>query len=714
VPVTVGGAGFSGCNVLDQDGIDRITGLGSILPAPTAPLVPVEAISAMGACPLSGPVWGDGNILLGGLGSDTLEGRGANDVIDGDRYLRVRISVRDARGTEIGTADLMERTYQAGNTRTLAADVAAGVIDPGHLVAVREIITPTPAQSAGNVDSAVFSGPTANYTVTTSGGNGTLGSAGSVTTVVDNVGTDGTDTVRNIERLVFSDTVIPSTPAIGLAVAGNAQATVSWTASTVGIPTSYSVKVVDSAGAQLGVLRTVLGGQTSLTVTGLTNGTAYRLQVSATNAEGTSAFSAPSNAVTPTAPVVPVIAGAPTLGAIVAGNAQVTVNWLAPAPVANAAPITGYAIRTFAGTTLVRTTIVGNVTNIVITALTNGTGYTFDVAAINSVGTGVTSARSAVATPAAPIVVPGAPTIGTPTAGVASATVNWTASSNNGGSAITGYRVRAFAGATLARTQTVTGNLASVAVTGLTNGTAYTFDVAATNAAGTGAASGRSLAVTPRTEFVAPTVTARSPISGGRSVSQTGNITVTFSEPVVGVSGTTFTLRLGSSATGQLIAAVVTYNATTRVATLDPTATLLADRTYTARLSGVTDVAGNTMTAASWGFIVGPAPTITASTPASGATAVGRNANATATFSEAITGDNSATVRITQVSNGAVVAAVNTFNTTTRVLTIDPSASLAANTQYRVTITGGNASVRDLAGNPVTTRTWVFTTGTAF
>ena len=155
VPSTVGGAGFSGCDVLDQAGIDRIAGLDSILPTPTTPLGPVEAASPMGACPLTGPVWGDGNILLGGLGSDTLEGRGANDVIDGDRYLKVRISVRtNGPAVEIGSTDLMEHTYQTGNPKTLAADVAAGVIDPGNLVAMREIITPTAAQAAGNLDSA--------------------------------------------------------------------------------------------------------------------------------------------------------------------------------------------------------------------------------------------------------------------------------------------------------------------------------------------------------------------------------------------------------------------------------------------------------------------------------------------------------------------------------------------------------------------------------
>ena len=59
---------------------------------------PVVAASAAGSCPLTGPVWGEGDILLGGAGSDTITGRGADDIIDGDRAL----SVADQRPDEPG------------------------------------------------------------------------------------------------------------------------------------------------------------------------------------------------------------------------------------------------------------------------------------------------------------------------------------------------------------------------------------------------------------------------------------------------------------------------------------------------------------------------------------------------------------------------------------------------------------------------------------
>ena len=87
---------------------------------------------------------------------------------------------------------------------------------------------------------------------------------------------------------------------------------------------------------------------------------------------------------------------------------------------------------------------------------------------------------------------PGAPTIGTATAGDASASVTFTAPTNNGGSAITSYTVTSSPGSL-----TGTGASSPVTVSGLTNGTAYTFTVTATNGTGTGPASAASNSVTP-------------------------------------------------------------------------------------------------------------------------------------------------------------------------------------------------------------------------
>ncbi len=508
VPVDVTGGGLTGCDVLDQDGIDRIAGLGSLLPAPSSPLGPVEAASVNGECPLSGPVWGDGNVVLGGAGSDLMEGRGADDVLDGDRYLHVRLSVRtnpaDA-GTEIGSTDLMERPYKAGDPTTLQQAVFAGTVDPGDIVIVREILA-DPA--ATDVDTAQFSGPRADYDVTTTG---------SVTEVVHARGaaTDGTDTLRNVERLRFSDTeistpaeVVPAAPAAptGIsAVGGDGSATVTFTApgDTGSSPiTSFEV-VAEAGGAVAGTVTGVAATATTAVVTGLTNGTAYTFRVRAVNAVGDGPLSAPSNEVTPAVPVT--APAAPSIGTASAASTEATVRWTAPAS-DGGSPITGYRVAVQVGATVARQVDVTDpaATSAVITGLTNGTAYTFQVRAINAIGLGTASASSNAVTPAT---TPDAPVIGLAQAGSGGGAITaravWTAPPSNGGSAVTGYRVRALrisaAGAvvstTLSTVQPAGARRLTMTLPGAGN---YRFTVQAINAVGAGPHSARSNLVAGR------------------------------------------------------------------------------------------------------------------------------------------------------------------------------------------------------------------------
>lgn len=183
--------------------------------------------------------------------------------------------------------------------------------------------------------------------------------------------------------------------------------------------------------------------------------------------------------------------GSPTGVTAVAGDAQLTASWTAPS--SGGAP-TSYVATASGGKTCTTAT-----TSCTITGLTNGTAYTVTVVAKNSGGDSAPSSPSSAVTPTAPTA-PAAPTAVSATAGDASAAVTWTAPSDNGGSAITGYTVTSDPDAKTCTTATT-----SCTVSGLTNGTAYTFNVTATNAAGTSAASTPSAAVTPTAAAPSPT-----------------------------------------------------------------------------------------------------------------------------------------------------------------------------------------------------------------
>ena len=105
---------------------------------------------------------------------------------------------------------------------------------------------------------------------------------------------------------------------------------------------------------------------------------------------------------------------------------------------------------------------------------TSGTAYT-GVASGIWTATQQLQAKQANAWPKG-LTVPDAPTIGTATAGNTQVSVAFTAPADTGGTAITSYTATSSPGGF-----TATGSSSPLVVTGLTNGTAYTFTVTATS-----------------------------------------------------------------------------------------------------------------------------------------------------------------------------------------------------------------------------------------
>jgi hypothetical protein len=113
-------------------------------------------------------------------------------------------------------------------------------------------------------------------------------------------------------------------------------------------------------------------------------------------------------------------------------------------------------------------------------------------------GNGVPSVASIVHMLPSPPAAPAAPSAVTASAGSGSASLTWSMPSD-GGSPITSYTITPYVAGVPQQATTVSGNppATSATVSGLTNGTSYTFTVAATNAIGTGPGSAPSNAVTP-------------------------------------------------------------------------------------------------------------------------------------------------------------------------------------------------------------------------
>jgi sugar lactone lactonase YvrE len=183
-----------------------------------------------------------------------------------------------------------------------------------------------------------------------------------------------------------------------LSPAGSGALSVAWTAPANNggsAITDYRVEYRTSPSGTWTVFSDGVSTATTTTITGLTNGTAYDVRISAINAIGTGSA---STAVTATPGVAP---GAPTGLIVTSASGQLTATWTAPADNGGAA-VSDYAVeyRTSpSGTWTVFPDGVSSATTATITGLASATTYEVRIRAVNSFDCGSPSSTASATTP---------------------------------------------------------------------------------------------------------------------------------------------------------------------------------------------------------------------------------------------------------------------------------------------------------------------------
>ncbi|MDP3226524.1 MAG: fibronectin type III domain-containing protein [Acidovorax sp.] len=504
------------------------------------------------------------------------------------------VTATNAVGTSVASG--------ASNSATPKGDQAITFANPG---AQNFGTTPTLPATASSGLTPTFTSSTTGVCTITSGGALTFVAAGSCSIDADQSGNGAWNAAPTVTRSFAVNAIVPGAPTIGTATAGDTQATVTFTApaSTGGaaiLAGGYTVTA--NPGGFTGT-----GSSSPITVTGLTNGVAYTFRVTATNSAGEGNPSAASNSVTPASPQT-----------ITFNNPGAQNFGTTPTLTATSSAGGGYAVSFTTATAGVCTITAGG-------ALTFVTAGSCTINANQAGDTSFLAAPQVSQTFTVNAIVPGAPTIGTATAGDTEATVTFAAPASTGGAAIiaSGYTVTANPGGANA-----TGSNSPVTVTGLTNGVAYTFTVTATNSAGTGAASAASNSITPA---AIQTITFNNP--GAQNFSSTPTLTAT--------SDSGLTPTFTSSTTG--VCTITTGGALTFVSA--GTCTINADQAGNGSYLAATQVSRSFTVNA----VVPGAPTIV--------TASAGNAEATVTFTApASTGGASITGYTVTASPGGATA----------------------------------------------------------
>lgn len=276
---------------------------------------------------------------------------------------------------------------------------------------------------------------------------------------------------------------------------------------------------------------------TSLTVTGLGNGTTYKFRVSAKNLNGFGSTNISTGTVTPaTTP------DAPVLLSLTRGYRRLTAAFSAPAYNGGNA-INDYEYSVNNGSTWAS---MGQFTtsDFAIINLADYTSYDVRVRAVNGAGGGTQSNLLSAYTAGIPGTVTG---IGGTSNANTQSTVSWTAPDANG-TAITDYIIEYSTSSTFASGGTVfadgTSSAVSTTVTGLSNGTTYYFRVKAVNAVG------QSLSWSSISSGVVPATAPNTPVVGTSSTSDR-SVTINWTASTSnGGAAITYTVELWDSVQG--------------------------------------------------------------------------------------------------------------------------------------------------------------------
>ena len=282
----------------------------------------------------------------------------------------------------------------------------------------------------------------------------------------------------------------PGAPSITSVASGDSYLAVSFTAGAAGGDPITSYQYSLDGGA---TWTTASGTTSPVYINGLTDGTSYPITLRAVSAAGVGASSSSVSGTPFTFP------NAPSATSITAngGNGSAVVTWAAPAfnggaPISNqtvnGVSDSAYTVTAFSAPTAgnqVTTCSTSGALTCTLTGLTNGTTYYVSIQAGNTAGL---SQRSTPRVAVTPSVDPGAVAAVTAVAGEGSASLSWTPGST-GQSAITNYTIWYSSGGSYVQFPQAPSTATTATVTGLTNGTTYSFEVYAVNAEGTGPAS---------------------------------------------------------------------------------------------------------------------------------------------------------------------------------------------------------------------------------